>query len=310
MSNKTKSTVSVFLLLLTALIWGAAFVAQSVGSDHVGPFTFLASRSLIGGVTLLPLIAVRNKKRPPQRPVQNRRTLLSGGLLAGCALMVASSLQQIGIAETTVGKAGFITALYIVIVPLFGLFLKKRAPVFVWCGVALAAVGMYLLCFANGPEGVGFSRGDLLLLLCACCFSVHILVVDHFSPHVDSVCMSCIQFFSCGLLALIAALLLENPTPALFWDARLPILYAGVLSSGVGYTLQIIAQKHVSPTLASLIMSLESVFSVLAGWLLLDQSLSARELFGCALVFAAILLAQLPENLIPHKNKKAQGDKP
>jgi len=275
-----------------------AFVAQSVGSEHVGPFTFLASRSLIAGVALLPLIAARRRTSPAPKTPADKKNLWLGGLLCGCALTVASAFQQIGIAQTTVGKAGFITALYIVIVPLFGLFLKKRIPLAVWLGVALAAVGMYLLCIT---EGFSISRGDFFVLLCAACYSVHILVIDHFSPRVDGVRMACIQFFTCGILSGIVMLIAEKPTADVLMAAWLPILYAGLLSSGVGYTLQIVAQKNVPPTIASLLMSLESVFSVLAGWVLLGQSLSPRELLGCVLVFFAILLAQLPEDLFSRR---------
>ncbi len=294
MKFRLKNTISAALLVLTALIWGVAFVAQSVGSEHVGPFTFLSSRSLIAGVALLPLIAFRRRTSPAPKTPADRKNLWIGGLLCGCALTVASAFQQIGIAETTVGKAGFITALYIVIVPLFGLFLKKRVPLMVWLGVVLAVVGMYLLCIT---EGFSISRGDFFVLLCAACYSVHILVIDHFSPRVDGVRMACIQFFTCGILSGIVMLIAEKPTADVLVAAWLPILYAGLLSSGVGYTLQIVAQKNVPPTIASLLMSLESVFSVLAGWVLLGQALSLRELLGCVLVFAAILLAQLPENL-------------
>lgn len=298
MKFRLKNTISAALLVLTALIWGVAFVAQSVGSEHVGPFTFLSSRSLIAGVALLPLIAFRRRSAPAPKTPADRRNLWIGGLLCGCALTVASAFQQIGIAETTVGKAGFITALYIVIVPLFGLFLKKRVPLMVWLGVALAAVGMYLLCIT---EGFSISRGDFFVLLCAACYSVHILVIDYFSPRVDGVRMACIQFFTCGIVSGIVMLIAEKPTADVLLAAWLPILYAGLLSSGVGYTLQIIAQKNVPPTVASLLMSLESVFSVLAGWVLLGQALSLRELLGCVLVFAAILLAQLPEDLFSRR---------
>jgi len=294
MNFRLKNTISAALLVLTALIWGVAFVAQSVGSEHVGPFTFLSSRSLIAGVALLPLIAFRRCTSPAPKTPADKKNLWLGGLLCGCALTVASAFQQIGIAQTTVGKAGFITALYIVIVPLFGLFLKKRIPLAVWLGVVLAAVGMYLLCIT---EGFSISRGDFFVLLCAACYSVHILVIDHFSTRVDGVRMACIQFFTCGILSGVVMLIAEKPTADVLMAAWLPILYAGLLSSGVGYTLQIIAQKNVQPTIASLLMSLESVFSVLAGWVLLGQSLSLRELLGCVLVFAAILLAQLPEDL-------------
>ena len=294
MTNRFKQMGSALLLVLTAMIWGIAFVAQSVGGDSVGPFTFLASRSFIAGIALLPVIALRNRRvdsasETPSSP----RTLWLGGILCGTALMIASAFQQIGIGDpnTTVGKAGFITALYIVIVPLAGLFLKKKIPVTVWIGVALATFGMYLLCI---KDGFTISYGDFMVLICALCFSVQILLVDHFSPKADGVKLACIQFFTCGILSAVMMLITEAPTWEAILEAWLPILYAGLFSSAIGYTLQIVAQKNVPPTLASLLMSLESVFSVLAGWVILGQAMSGRELLGCVLVFAAVLLAQIP----------------
>lgn len=294
MRNRFKKWGSVLLLLLTAVIWGVAFVAQSVGGDSVGPFTFLASRSFIAGLALLPVIAWRNRRATAAKTTSaSSRTLWLGGILCGAALMIASAFQQIGIGDpnTTVGKAGFITALYIVIVPLAGIFMKKRIPVTVWIGVALATFGMYLLCIT---ESFSISYGDVLILICAVCFSVQILLVDHFSPKVDGVKLACIEFFTCGTLSLVMMLITETPTWGSILEAWMPILYAGLFSSAVGYTLQIVAQKNVPPTLASLLMSLESVFSVLAGWVILGQSMSGRELIGCVLVFAAVLLAQIP----------------
>lgn len=304
MTNKFKQTASALLLVLTALIWGVAFVAQSVGGDSVGPFTFLASRSFIAGIALLPVIAVRDRRaKAEEEKTSSLHALWIGGVLCGTALMIASAFQQIGIADpnTTVGKAGFITALYIVIVPLAGIFMKKKIPVTVWIGVVLAVVGMYLLCI---KEGFTISYGDFMVLICAVCFSGHILVIDHFSPKTDGVKMSCIQFFTCGVLSAILMLITETPTWASLTEAWLPILYAGLFSSAVGYTLQIIAQKNVPATLASLLMSLESVFSVLAGWVILNQSMSGRELIGCVLVFAAVLLAQIPVSVVPKDPKK------
>ena len=304
MRNQIKRWGSVLLLLLTAVIWGVAFVAQSVGGDSVGAFTFLASRSFIAGVALLPVIAWRNRrasaaKDSPSSP----RVLWLGGILCGTALMIASAFQQIGIGDpnTTVGKAGFITALYIVIVPLAGIFMKKRIPVTVWIGVALATFGMYLLCIT---ESFSISYGDVLILICAVCFSVQILLVDHFSPKVDGVKLACIEFFTCGTLSLVMMLITETPTWGSVLEAWMPILYAGLFSSAVGYTLQIVAQKNVPPTLASLLMSLESVFAVLAGWVILGQSMSGRELIGCVLVFAAVMLAQIPVSGFVKKSKK------
>ncbi len=285
------------MLTLTALIWGAAFVAQSVGMDYVGPFTFNSVRSLIGGLVLLPMLPLLDRgKNKPKSELQAERksqqkTLLLGGIVCGVLLAAASSLQQIGLIDTTPGKAGFITALYIVIVPLLGVFMKKKPSFLIWISVAAAAAGMYLLCI---KEGFSVSRGDLMVMLCALLFSFHILAIDYFSPRVDGVRLSMIQFFVCSALCAVPMFAAEQPSFQSILTAWLPILYAGALSCGVAYTLQIIGQRNMNPTVASLILSLESVFSALAGWLILGEALSARELTGCALVFAAILLAQLP----------------
>ncbi len=305
-SSVPKQIVSALLLVIAAFVWGSTFVAQSVGSDSVQAFTFLTSRSFISGAALLLVMAVRralrSKEQVEEKSADSSRTLWLGGILCGTALMVASGIQQIGIKDTTVGKAGFITAMYIVIVPLLGIFLKKRIEINVWSGVGIAVMGMYFLCIT---EGFSISRGDFFVLICAFCFSLHILVIDYFSPKVDGVKMSCIQFFTCGILSLGPALVFEKPSVAALQAAALPILYAGLLSGAVGYTLQIIAQKNLQPTVASLIMSLESVFSVLSGWVVLHQTLSTRELVGCVLMFAAIVLAQLPGD--PFRRRKPRG---
>lgn len=291
---KTQQMKSSLILLLTALIWGVAFVAQSVGMDYVGPFTFNSVRSILGGLVLIPCIFVLDRIRPERKADQKRagrRTLLTGGILCGILLCVASNLQQIGIAGTSVGKAGFITALYIVIVPILGLFLRRKCSPTVWLGVLLAICGLYFLCI---NEGIHIQRGDFFVFLCALCFSVHILVIDHYTQLVDGVKMSCIQFLVCGFLSGICMFLFENPSMHNILEAWQPILYAGILSCGVAYTLQIVGQKGMNPTVASLILSLESVISALAGLVLLDQKLSVRETMGCVLMFAAIVLAQLP----------------
>lgn len=285
------------LLLLTATIWGVAFVAQSVSMDYVGSFTFNAVRNLIGAVVLLPVIWFLNRGNKTDSTKAggsetNRKALITGGIACGVLLCLASNFQQLGIKYTTVGKAGFITACYIVIVPVIGLFLKKKCSSFIWAAVVLALAGLYLLCIQNG---FSIGKGDLLVLICSVLFSLHILVIDHFSPLADGVKMSCIQFFVCGILSGIPALLFESPSLSGLLDAWIPILYAGVMSCGVAYTLQIVGQKGMNPTVASLILSLESCISVLAGWLLLGQRLSAREGVGCVIMFCAIVLAQLPE---------------
>lgn len=281
------------LLVLTALIWGCAFVAQSVGMDYVGPFTFNMARFLIGAVVLLPVIWFMDRQRKTgAEKGAGQKTLIIGGICCGIALAVASTLQQWGILFTTVGKAGFITAMYIVIVPLLGIFIgKKVRPLIIGC-VAIAVVGFYFLCMT---ESLRLGLGDFLVLLCAIAFSIHILVIDHFSPKVDGVKMSAIQFLTAAIISAVPTLLWEQPVFTEILQAWQPVLYAGVMSCGVAYTLQIIAQKNADPTVASLLLSLESVFSVLAGWVLLGQGLSLKELFGCVLIFCAIILAQLPE---------------
>lgn len=284
------------LLLLTAAIWGIAFVAQSVGMDYVGPLTFNCVRSLIGGVVLLPCIWYFDRKRDRNRRAivipGHRKTLITGGICCGVALCLASNFQQFGIQYTTVGKAGFITACYIIIVPVLGLFFKKKCSPVIVGAVALSMVGLYLLCMAGGELSV--NKGDLLMLVCAVLFAGHIIIIDFFAPVVDGVKMSCIQFFVCGILSGIGMVLYETPDLGQILAAWAPVLYAGVMSCGVAYTLQIIGQKGMNPTVASLILSLESSISVLAGWAVLGQKLTARELSGCVLMFAAIVLAQVP----------------
>lgn len=297
MHYKSKQITSSLLLALTALIWGASFVAQSVGMDHVGPFTFNAVRSMLGGIVLIPVIIFQSKKNRLQHPSKeeqsrSRKTLLVGGISCGIALAIASSIQQIGISYTTVGKAGFITALYIVIVPIMGLFLKKKVHVIIWLSVILATIGLYLISIT---EGLSIRKGDFLILLCAIGFSVHILIIDHYSPKVDGVKLSCIQFFVAGILCSFPMFTLERPDINNILDAAAPIMYSGIMSSGVGYTLQIVGQKHVKPVLASLILSMEAVFAAISGWLILGETLTSRELLGCVFVFAGILIAQMPD---------------
>ena len=283
---------SSLLLFLAACIWGFAFVAQSVGMDYMGPYTFNGARFLIGAVVLLPLVFVRVKKKKNTPEALSPALTIKGGLCCGLAICAASLFQQIGIQYTTVGKAGFITTLYIIIVPVFGLFLRKKVPGMVWIAAVLAAVGMYLLCIT---ESFSIGKGDALVFVCAILFSVHILVIDYFSPKTDGVALSCIQFFTAGIICTVGAWFIEHPTWEQLMAGALPVLYAGVMSCGIAYTLQIIGQRDLDPTIASLILSMESVVSVLAGWILLGQALSVKELAGCVLVFAAVILVQLPE---------------
>ena len=305
MSKKMRGNL---MLLLTALIWGVAFVAQSAGMEYVEPFTYNGIRTMIGGLVLIPVILFFDMIKPEEQrltaeeqKIVNKNSLI-GGVCCGVVLCIASAFQQFGVSmdSTTAGKAGFITALYIVIVPLMGVFIKKKIPKIIWLCVAIAIVGFYLLCI---KEDFTIGLGDVLVLCCAFFFSIHIMVIDHFTAgKVDGVRMSCVQFLVAGIIGIVLMFLFEEPILASIWDARISILYAGVMSCGVAYTMQILGQKHTDPTTATLLMSLESVFAVLAGWLLLNESLSLKELSGCALVFIAVILAQIP---LPVKSKKS-----
>lgn len=289
-----------FMLFLTAFIWGTAFVAQSVGMDHLGPFGFNGIRSLIGGVALLPCIYILGKINKNSNEKGDVKTLVTGGVCCGLALFAASSMQQIGIQYTTAGKAGFVTAFYIVLVPVIGIFLGKKTGWKIWLAVALALAGLYFLCIT---ESFSVGRGDIYVFIGALLFTVHILVIDYFAPRTDGVKMSCIQFFVAGILSMFPMAAFETTTVEGIMRSWGPLLYAGVLSCGVAYTLQIIGQKNMNPTVASLILSLESCISVLAGWAILGEQLSVREGVGCILMFAAIVLAQIPEK--QSKNRQA-----
>lgn len=281
------------MLLFTALIWGFAFVAQSAGMDFVGPLTFNFARCLIGGLVLLPAICFLDKKGLSNKPKskEESKVLLVGGILCGIALGLSMGMQQMGIPLTTIGKAGFISALYIVIVPLLGLFVGKRIGRNVVLSVIVAVIGLYVMCMM---EGFSLSPGDTLITLSAIGFSFHIITIDSFSSKCDSVRMACIQFFVASLVSCVGAFLMETPELSSIFACWQPLLYTGVLSCGVAFTLQIVAQKDTDPTIASLIMSLESVFALVGGWLILGEVLTPRESLGCILVFGAIILAQLP----------------
>lgn len=296
------------LLLLTALIWGVAFVAQTVGMDYLGPCAFNGARNFIGGVALLPVIAFASRLRKGQpegekdfSPKAVKKKLFLWGSACGVLLASASLLQQAGLQTASAGKAGFLTALYIVIVPVLGIFLGRRPGVKVWAGVVLALVGAYLLSVKGGE---GIAPGDLLVIGSAVLFSLHILVIGSVPGDVDGIKLSCVQFFVSGVLSFVLAFFLETFTLSDILSAWIPLLYTGLISSGVGYTLQIIGQRTVNPTVASLIMSLESVFAALAGWVLLSQPLSPKEITGCVLVFVAVVLAQLPDRKALEANRK------
>lgn len=311
---KTHKLRNTFFLFLTAMIWGAAFVAQSVSMDYIGPFTFICLRSVIGGLFLIPVIIVldgiRKKSQNESADVVNsenilhieteekqrlswkNKQLIEGGIVCGIFLFFANCFQQTGIQYTTVGKAGFITTFYIIIVPLIGLFFKKYCGILTWIGVVVALAGLYFLCIT---QKLTIQRGDALILCCSVLYAGQILAIDHYNPFVDGVKMPCIQFLTGGILGAVFMLLFENPSIAMILSAAGPILYTGIMSTGVGYTLQIVGQKGLNPTVAALILSLESVFSALSGYLFLHQVLTTRELIGCALMFIAIVLAQLPD---------------
>ena len=282
------------LLLLGTAIWGCAFVAQSVAMDYIGPFAFQVGRSLLAVLVLAPVAALFDRGKSDGRSYLSGwqdKKLWKTGLLCGVALFVASGLQQMGMVHTDPGKAGFLTAMYIVLVPVLGLFLGKRPPFVVWISVVIACVGLYLLSWTG--EG-GVNIGDIYLIGCALAYSVQITLVDRLSPGLDGVRLNCIQFLVVAVLSAIVMIFTETPT----WSGVLActgaLLYTGVLSSAVGFTLQIFGQQRVSGERAALIMSLESVFAVLAGWIVLSQTMSGAESFGCALVFAAVLLSQRP----------------
>lgn len=312
--EKTHKLRNTFFLLLTAMIWGSAFVAQSVSMDYIGPFTFICLRSVIGGLFLIPVIIVldgiRKKSQnesanavsaenilhieteEKQRLSWKNKQLIEGGIVCGFFLFFANCFQQTGIQYTTVGKAGFITTFYIIIVPLIGLFFKKYCGILTWIGVVIALAGLYFLCIT---QKLTIQRGDALILCCSVLYAGQILAIDHYNPFVDGVKMSCIQFLTGGVLGAVFMFLFENPSLAMILSAAGPILYTGIMSTGVGYTLQIVGQKGLNPTVAALILSLESVFSALSGYVFLHQVLTTRELIGCALMFIAIVLAQLPD---------------
>ena len=317
--KKTHKVRNTFFLILTALIWGAAFVAQSVSMDYIEPLTFIFLRSLIGGLFLIPCIWMldwlnRGSEDSGQEAADSReglaareaaagerkgnvrwwtdRQVLAGGIVCGLFLFFANCFQQTGIQYTTVGKAGFITSFYIIIVPLLGIFLKRYCGILTWVAVVIALAGLYFLCM---NEALEIQTGDFLILISAFLFAGQILAIDHFVRFVDGVKMSCIQFLTGAVLGCVGMLLFESPQISLIVQAAVPVLYTGIMSTGVGYTLQIVGQKGMNPTMAALILSLESVFSALSGFVILHQVMSGRELLGCVLMFTAIILAQLPD---------------
>ena len=313
---KNRKLLGNLLLLLTAMIWGTAFVAQRVGMDSIEPITFNAARMWLAAVAIgsAAFLTRRNRQKGqapnnaekqitadgaagavtgPRDPAQDRRrNTIIGGICCGTFLTAASLFQQMGIVYTTAGKAGFITALYMLFVPILSFILfKKKNTWLVWTGVLIGVIGMYLLCIT---DGFSLTYGDMLVCICALLFSCHILCCDHFVRLGNPLFISAIQFTTVAVISSVAAFIAEEPSWQKVISAAIPILYCGIVSGGIGYTLQMIAQKYTDPTIASLLMSLESVFAVIAGALLLGERMTARELAGCIIMFAAIVLVQIP----------------
>ena len=290
--------------ILAAFIWGTAFVAQDLCADSIGTFTFNATRYFVAVLALLVVIAIsdRAKKDKPALTAEEKKAankqLWLGGLCCGVALAIASNFQQAGlVAGTDAGKAGFITALYVVLVPVFGLFFKRKVSLPVWIAVVCSVVALYLLCIKGD---FSLAAGDLLILVCAVCFAVHILVIYHFTAYCDGVKLSCLQFLFAGIISAVCMFLFETVDFAAIWSCILPLLYVGIFSCGVGYTLQILAQKDSNPTVVTILLSLESVFAVIAGAIILHQQMTAREYIGCVVMFVAVILAQIQ---FPEKKK-------
>ena len=303
--NNVKNSVFLFF---AALIWGTAFVFQSMGNDYMQPFTFSAARNFLGFIVLIPvvLIKITNSRRESTKTKIPFKITLFGGICCGLALTAASLFEQYGVKYTSVGKAGFITTLYIIITPILGIFLKRKCPWSVWIGAAASIIGMYFLCIT---DEFSISIGDILVFICAILFSVHILIVDNFAPKTDGVILSCIQFFVCFAISAVLALIFDATTLKRITDGIIPVLYAGVMSSGVAYTFQILGQKNFNPTAAAMILSLESVISAISGYisysfgfLSQDQNLTIIQILGCAIIFGAVIFIQIPiDKLKRHK---------
>lgn len=293
---KTREVKSVFILLLTAAIWGFAFVAQRVGMQHVGAFTFNGVRFALGSASLLPVIYFFSKKSKNENPENTKdfkeadlKTTIKSGLLAGCVLFIAASLQQVGLIYTTAGKAGFITSLYIVLVPILGIFLKQKTHYTTWIGVFIAVVGLYLLSI---NESLKIEFGDLLEIIGAFFWAAHIQLIDRFVKNVDAIKLSSVQFAACSVLSLIVAFIFEDVNLNGLTNALVPILYGGIMSAGVAYTLQAVGQKYAKPSHAAIALSMESVFAAIGGALLINEILPAKGYAGCALMLLGMLVAQ------------------
>lgn len=307
MNRRLKGSIQ---MTITALIWGLTFVAQSVAMDNIGPWTFNCLRNVLGTLVLIPVILFVEKLETDKlvnkgaqdtipatslkRPAVLKQTLI-GGCFSGIFLASASLFQQYGIIETTVGKAGFITALYIILVPFLSIFLRKKIGLNEWVSAFIAVAGFYIMSIQGKPS---INRGDIILLVCALLYSMQILVIDHYVDRVNTIAMSCVQFFVSMVISSVGMFIIEHPSGEAIIAAAFPIIWAGIVSSGIAYTLQIVGQRNLEPTIASLIMSLESVFSAIAGFFILHQILSTKEIIGCILVFSAVILSQIPPETI------------
>ncbi|MBR6785797.1 MAG: DMT family transporter [Clostridia bacterium] len=308
--NKAKF-LGPFYCILAAVVWGLSFVAQSEGAS-IGTFTFNGLRTVLGGIVLLPLVAFSHKKENSKLPAGEKKKfafkdVLIGGLCCGLPLFIGGNLQQEAFKYLYVGKVGFITALYMVIVPLFGIFLKRKLKINIWAGVALGVAGLYFLSIKPGDFSIG--KGEFVTILCSIAFAAHILVIDHFCSKVDNIALSCAQFFVAGTLSVICMFIFEEPKMNEIMSAWLPLAYAGIGSCGIAFTAQIFGQKYTNPTVASVLLCLESVFSVIFGWLLLGQKLDSRGFLGCGIMFVAVILTQLPQEWFDFKNKTKRAQK-
>lgn len=304
---KKEKILGPFYCILAAVVWGLSFVAQSEGAS-IGTFTFNGLRTVLGGIVLLPLVAFSHKKENSKLSQSDKKKfpfkdVLIGGICCGIPLFIGGNLQQEAFNYLYVGKVGFITALYMVIVPFFGIFLKRKLKINIWAGVALGVVGLYFLSVKPGDFSVG--KGEFVTILCSIAFAAHILVIDYFCNKVNSIALSCAQFFVAGLLSVICMFIFEEPKINEIMSAWLPLAYAGIGSCGIAFTAQIFGQKYTNPTVASVLLCLESVFSVIFGWLLLDQRLDSRGYIGCAVMFTAVILTQLPQEWFDFKKKRA-----
>lgn len=302
MANERQRLIANALMLLTAAIWGFAFVGQRAGMDHLGPFSFNGLRFLLGAACLLPVLWYYRHTPTTRHPNTSSRLLWWGGLAAGLCLFAGATFQQVGLQYTTAGKAGFITGLYIVLVPLIGLWIGQRISPENWLGVLLAVVGLYLLTI---QDDLSMSKGDALQLLGALFWAAHVLIIGWLSPQLSAIRLSVIQFTVTGLLSLAIGLPLEPFTLADVQAAALPLLYLGVMSTGVAYTLQVVAQQWATPSHAAIILSLEAVFAVLGGWLLLDESLPSRGVLGCTLMLCGMIVAQI--RLFPNRSQELRS---